>query len=87
MLYIELFSNLALFLIFIGTIFLLFSENGIGMKLVFFTFSINTLVIIVILNSRFIGYFDIKNIVTNIVLLALIAVLVFIGGNNGRRND
>ena len=78
MLFIELFSNLALFLIFIKIIFLFFLEKGIGMKLAFFTFAVNILVTIVILNSRFIGYFDIKNVVTNIILVALITILVFI---------
>lgn len=86
MLYIELLSNLALFLIFIKVIFLFFSEKGIGMKLTFFTFAINILTTITILDSRFISSFDIKNVVTNIILLALIAVLVFISRDNRDKN-
>ena len=78
MLYIELAYNLILFLIFIKCIFLFFSEKGIGTKLTFFTFAINILITIIVLNYRFVNFFDIKNIITNVILIALTAILVFI---------
>lgn len=78
MLYIDLIFNFVLFFILIKSILLFFLEKGIGIKLTIFTFSINILITIIILNNKFANLHDIKNIITNIILIALLTVLTFI---------